>query len=60
MKQQRWFLVPRREAGQIQRSHNLTPLIERIRQMAQPAGAERRTRSDSAPKWFEHPRRRQA
>ena len=58
MKQKSWFLVPRNEARQVQRSQNLAPLIERLRQLARPERSEPRTRSDSAPKWFEHPRRR--
>jgi len=58
MKQKSWFLVPRREARQIERSQNLAPLIERLRQLARPERSEPRTRSDSAPKWFEHRRRR--
>ena len=60
MKQKSWFLVPRGEVRQVQRSLNVAPLIERLRQLARPEGAERRTRSDSAPKWYEHPRRRQS
>jgi hypothetical protein len=58
MKEKGWFLVPRRGDRQFQRSHNLAPLIERLRQLARPERAEPRTRSASAPKWFEHPRRR--
>ena len=58
MKQQSWFLVPRREDRQVQRSHNLAPLVERIRQLAQPQRSEPRVKPKNAPKWFEQPRRR--
>jgi len=58
MKQKRWFLVPRRETRQVQRSHNLAPLVERLRQLAQPRRPEPRVQPKNAPKWYEHPRRR--
>jgi hypothetical protein len=58
MKQKRWFLVPRNEATQVQRSHNLAPLVERLRQLAQPQRSEPRVKPKNAPKWYEQPRRR--